>query len=220
MMPAIERERRDFQRIEAALREGRNPLNMPNFNDKESLRLAVHEMRPTLRAFRARELCVRRFAWAVPTNAALAAIARYAPILEVGAGTGYWALLLRRRGVDILPTDRQPPRRRSVKERQYRGRQSRQFVPITRMGAAKAAGRYPQRSLFLCWPPHNDPMADQALAHYRGEIVIFIGEYDGGCNANPAFFKRLERRFAQIEEVSLPQWTGLHDDLTVWRRIA
>jgi hypothetical protein len=36
---------------------------------------------------------------------ALAAIARYAPIVEMGAGTGYWARCLRERGIDAVAYD-------------------------------------------------------------------------------------------------------------------
>ncbi|GJP35479.1 hypothetical protein CLOM_g19996 [Closterium sp. NIES-68] len=53
----------------------------------------------------------RIYAWAVPTEAALAAIKSAAGeegIVEVGAGTGYWAALLRRRGVDVAAYDWTP----------------------------------------------------------------------------------------------------------------
>ena len=43
---------------------------------------------------RRRELAAL-FAWAIPDAGALAMLARYAPLLECGAGTGYWAALLR-----------------------------------------------------------------------------------------------------------------------------
>ena len=42
-------------------------------------------------------------AFAVPSNAALAMVARYGPIVEMGCGTGYWASLLRERGVQAAP---------------------------------------------------------------------------------------------------------------------
>ena len=35
----------------------------------------------------------------------IASLIRYAPILELGAGTGHWAALLRARGVDVLAYD-------------------------------------------------------------------------------------------------------------------
>ena len=46
-----------------------------------------------------------QFAWAVPNARALAIIAHFAPIVEVGSGTGYWAGELKARGVDINAYD-------------------------------------------------------------------------------------------------------------------
>lgn len=31
------------------------------------------------------------------------------PVVEMGAGTGYWAALLQQRGVDVVALDRHPP---------------------------------------------------------------------------------------------------------------
>src|SRR5215471_9090998 len=65
--------------------------------------------RPGMSNYDRRVWCVRRYAFAIPTEAALSVLARFAPIIELGAGTGYWAHLLRRRGVDCLAFDAAPP---------------------------------------------------------------------------------------------------------------
>jgi hypothetical protein len=77
--------------------------------------------------------------------------------------------------------------------------------------------RHPWRNLLLCWPPYADPMAEQALKRFIGRHVIFIGEL-GGCTATYNFHEVLEEGFEQISRVAIPQWWGLHDDLTIWRR--
>ena len=46
-----------------------------------------------------------QWSWSVPSEAALAAIGRYSPLVELGAGNGHWANLLRRRGADVLAYD-------------------------------------------------------------------------------------------------------------------
>ena len=51
----------------------------------------------------------RSVSYAIPNAAALTALARYAPLVEVGAGTGYWSAVLQRSGVDIVAFDSQPP---------------------------------------------------------------------------------------------------------------
>ena len=47
----------------------------------------------------------RKYAFGVPGNDALDCLARYGPLVEIGAGTGYWARCLRERGVDIFAYD-------------------------------------------------------------------------------------------------------------------
>lgn len=44
----------------------------------------------------------------VPTDSAIETILQYEPILEVGAGAGYWAFVLSEAGGDVLPTDMLP----------------------------------------------------------------------------------------------------------------
>ena len=44
------------------------------------------------------------FSWAIPTDAALDVFDRYAPLVECGAGMGYWTALLRARGSMRSPT--------------------------------------------------------------------------------------------------------------------
>lgn len=58
----------------------------------------------------------RCFSLSVPSEEALNALKKCGPICELGAGTGYWAALLRARGVDVVAYDIQPPRPPSDKE--------------------------------------------------------------------------------------------------------
>ena len=52
----------------------------------------------------------RMYSWGIPADEALTVIENVSPagIVEVGAGTGYWAMLLKKRGVDIVAYDRTP----------------------------------------------------------------------------------------------------------------
>lgn len=51
------------------------------------------------------EELVARYAWAVPDERALRIIKHFGPIIEIGAGSGYWAACLRDRGVDVVCAD-------------------------------------------------------------------------------------------------------------------
>jgi hypothetical protein len=168
----------------------------------------------TFGEFMLRTKLARRYAFAVPSPDALACIARYGPILQIGAGTGYWALLLRRDyGVDIRAYDARPPR---AGRRNAYGF-SRTYAPVLRGGVRQAA-RFPDRTLFLCWPPLGSSMAANCLTRYTGSTVIVIGEDAGGCTANDRFFELLDQEWTEIETIDLPQWEGIHDDLRVFRR--
>lgn len=179
-----------------------------------------------------RDELVTRYAWAIPNAAALSALAQYSPLVEVGAGTGYWAWLLRKMGVDILPYDLRPPRtaahandfhRWAPSDSKGRIIPSQQVVgtcwtPVSTASARRAASLHPDRTLMLCWPPYDKPMAHQALQAYRGECVAYIGESQGGATADDAFHDLLEAEWDEVQSVSIPQWEGIHDALLVYRR--
>lgn len=159
------------------------------------------------------EAC-RKYAWAVPTDEALDEIAKYAPIIEVGAGTGYWASLLREKGVDILAYDAFVP----GKDRNEYGH-SHTHTEVLKADST-IAWMYPDRALFLCWPPYDDPMATKALKVYRGSTVIYIGEGRRGCTGDEEFHKTLDLEWEEAERIYLPQWDGIHDYLTIHVRRA
>src|SRR5580692_3306348 len=48
---------------------------------------------------------VAKFGFAVITEEVIALLKGYQPILEVGAGSGYWSYELRKAGIDIITTD-------------------------------------------------------------------------------------------------------------------
>jgi hypothetical protein len=47
----------------------------------------------------------QKYAWAIPDARALRIIKHFAPVVEMGAGTGYWCYLLRQNGIDIVAYD-------------------------------------------------------------------------------------------------------------------
>lgn len=146
------------------------------------------------------------FSWAIPTEAALEVLAQYAPLIECGAGMGYWLALLRTRGVDAIGYDR-------VVRRPWTG--------IQRASSVEAARRHRDRTLVLCWPPYDDDAASYAaLRAYRGEVVIHIGERDEGATGSVRFHRELALNWTLAEELDLPRWPRLQDRLMVYRRNA
>ena len=163
---------------------------------------------------RRRELAAL-FSWAIPDEGALAVLARHAPLLECGAGTGYWAALLRARGVDVLASDLATPGSNKYhgKRRPWTEVQSARAADAVR--ASSASGR----TLFLCWPPFDDEGASYAaLRAYRGDVLVYAGGEAGGPTGTVRFHRELELNWHPVEQLALPNWPGIRDRVVVYRR--
>lgn len=150
----------------------------------------------------------KRYAWGVPNQEAIEAIAALGSVVEIGAGTGYWASLLAAFGVDVVAYDERPGHNGWCDHACYH--------PVS-VGGPADVERHPDRALFLCWPPMSE-MAAESLALYAGRYVAYVGEYSGGCCADDAFFESLDSGWVEIESVCIPQWPGLHDALSIFER--
>lgn len=156
----------------------------------------------------ARMALVKKYAWAIPDKKTLSIIAEYSPIVEMGAGTGYWAYLLSQLEVEIIAFDRAP-----VKTPE------KSWFPV-RYGYPSILKKYGDKTLFLCWPPYDDSsnMSFRALESYPGNTVIYIGEGLGGCTGTDEFHESLENNWDLLVEKKILQWKGLHDRLYIYTR--
>ena len=107
--------------------------------------------------------CCRLYAFATPTAAALAALAQCAPIIEVGAGTGYWAAALRaaHAAVEIKAWDALPAR--------------------CRRAAAAAAGPGADRAQAAA-EADAVPSAPVLANEYHGDVPTFLPVSFGGAD--------------------------------------
>lgn len=131
----------------------------------------------------------------IPSEEALQVASRYAPLVEVGAGTGYWTAMLRARGADIVAYDLAPPT--DNLRNPYFGAgvyaEVRQGDGTTLF--KNAALRLHERTLLLVWPnnadwcdnpqvapetcPKHPPWDADCLLSYMaagGTTVIYAGE--------------------------------------------
>lgn len=160
--------------------------------------------------FEARDAFVHEYSWAIPSEAALVVLTRHAPLVELGAGTGFWAKLLRERGVDVEAFDLAPPGG-SDPNRYHPG--ARTWTRVGR-GGPEVLRRFQDRTLFLCWPPLNS-LVSACLDVFEGGTLVLVGEGAGGCTG---FDDRLTEQWTEVEQLEIPQWYGLHDYLAVWKR--
>jgi hypothetical protein len=194
------------------------PIDNP-YLDHYRLLFGDGEPRPwdaQLHAGSHRELSLLYFAFAVPNDAALAALARRAPIVEMGAGGGYWASLLRQMNVDVLAFDRDPI------QIPYAVSSVWTDVAVT-TDPHQTIREHAGRTLFLCWPDDDSPFARDCLATYQdagGQTLVYVGEPRGGCTAADAFFDLLAAHWREAEHVPLPTWPRFRDSLRVFVRTA
>ncbi len=158
---------------------------------------------------------ITKYAFAVPNQEALGMLAKMSPILEMGAGSGYWAYLIRRRGQFVVAYDQNPPLKSSYKFTKDWG--TVQHGTIETANELQEANN--QFTLFLCWPCYNKPFAHDVLKAFTGKTLIYIGEYRGGCTADNDFFDLLDDAWTPRASIQIPQWNGIHDFMTVFERL-
>lgn len=193
-------------------------------------------------AFERREAALARYSFGVPNERAVEAIAACSPsgVVEIGAGLGYWAKVLRDHGVDVAAYDIAPPP--SKNNRWYAG--STPWHPVE-FGDPSVVRRHADRTLLLVWPIRNETWAADALAlHHRasGSTVAVVGEPPGGRTGDDAFHAMLGHipqclacrypssgsactcsvpvLWSLVQGVEIPQWSGVHDALGIYTRAA
>lgn len=164
------------------------------------------------------------FAWAVPSDKIVDEIATFTKaIVEIGAGTGYWAGMLSSAGVGIVAYDiaeSNPDVMQTYTDRKYFAVED---------GGPEMAAQHSERTLFLCWPPGTQTpvsqnMAFDSLTQYvgaGGESLVYIGEWRRHRNGTAAFFDLVDREFDLIgEPVTIRNWPGETGALRLYRKKA
>lgn len=184
-----------------------------------------------------------KWTWAIPAPLSLAWIAERLdgrPVVELGAGNGYWAWCLSQMGVDVVAYDIAPigfehswfHPNEDDPDGWYGNPQ--EFYPV-KQGGVEVLTEHPDRVLFLCWPNYDTSFAFDAISTYGGSEFIYIGEGSGGCNADWQFWAVVAgdgdpwgkpdgvtvppRAWKRVDSGPLLQWSGLHDGLDQYRRM-
>ncbi|MFF0611737.1 hypothetical protein ACFYUD_24050 [Nocardia tengchongensis] len=167
------------------------------------------------------------YAYAIPSPETIAWVREFCeagPVVELGAGRGYWAAQLEQAGVKVDAYDSEPP---DITDNiSFPGTAGQRDI-WHRVGdleqySARTAGNA-DHTLLMCWPPGwGSPMASEALARFAaqgGQRLIFIGEPKGGKTGDDAFFDALaegwELKSAPLQYVS---WWNLSDVAQGWVR--
>lgn len=162
-------------------------------------------------------LC-EKYAWAIPNQRALNIVANFSPLIEIGAGKGYWANELRQMGVDILCYDKHVDAELNWTTVEKGGPK--------KLRDAKAQGR----TLFLCYPDDSQSLGMKCLSEFSGEYIIHVGELittgtlsgssqaPFGRTTGSDFSVALAENFHCLLVASLPRFPFSKDCITVWKR--
>lgn len=156
------------------------------------------------------------YAYAIPSPQTIEWIGGFCgdlPIVELGAGRGYWAALLSRSGLSVEAYDVEPPDRTKNVSFPRAAGQADVWYPTGDLDGFASRTQAADHVLFLCWPPGwGNTMASEALMAFEeagGEKLIYIGEPKGGKTGNDAFFDALSARWTldTVDPYFVSWWT-------------
>jgi hypothetical protein len=167
------------------------------------------------------------YAYAIPSPDTLDWVSRFCggcPVVELGAGRGYWAAQLTSVGMSVEAYDFEPPGTMENVSFPSAAGQADVWHEVGDLDefSKRASGRS-DHVLLLCWPPGwGNAMASQALAEFEesgGERLIFMGEPQGGKTGDDAFFEALSVRWAlESQDEQYVSWWNLADVAQGWVR--
>jgi hypothetical protein len=158
----------------------KNTFRMANMMAGDSLRL---------------DLC-KRYAFSIPDRNAIDFLLRFSPIVEIGAGTGYWAAMVHQCGGEIACIDKDPA-------------PPPLFYPVLQ-ASHRIVRHHFGKTLLVAWPNMQIAERDEMMSYYRGEMFLYIGETD--CEFwDPKW---------QIMESIVPEirWYGCNDIIALVRK--
>lgn len=167
------------------------------------------------------------YAYAIPSPETIEWISKFCagrPIVEVGAGRGYWAAQLARARLAVDAYDSDPPDRTDNMSFPRASGQVDVWHHVGDLDEFSARmGAKADEVLFLCWPPGwGDPMASETLAMFEqagGQRLIFIGEPKGGKTGDDAFFDALSASWdLDSQDTRFVSWWNLQDVAQGWVR--
>ena len=196
-------------------------LNVPNEHDahtwlRESIDNNVDHY--LIKFHNIRGLFVKYFGFAIPNIEAINTIKKYSPygVTEIGAGLGYWTYLLNQNGIPTIGVDQCPPGSNKYFTDSQKSQPGNFWTDII----VKDAEDYLQydesnKTLLMIWP---DKYVDKALAAYKGETIIMIGEGYEGCTDTGGLFNQELQKWAIVEKIYIPTFYGINDFLTVFKK--
>jgi hypothetical protein len=152
------------------------------------------------------------FGYGVPCREVIDEVAKYSPLLELGAGNGFWTFWLRKKGCDIIATDAGEP------DLYTKNRWIDDLLPLD---AVTAVNSFPDRNILIVWPHFTAYWPVEIIGKMkRSQILCYVGEGPLGCCAPPSFFLEMNRcGLKMIYASPSPSWPKVSDYLAIYMKM-
>ncbi len=145
------------------------------------------------------------YSWAIPSKAALELLGE-TPVLEIGAGNGYWAFLLRGRGGTVEAIDLSPV---EYGENIFWPGGRRSWTSVMK-GTDADIARYPSSyTVLVIWPVNG--FIWNVFETYKGKRVVYVGR------ADEQSLERLGKEWF-VRRVTIPTFYKTGDSVWVFDR--
>ncbi len=161
---------------------------------------------------------VSEYSFTIPYHDILKKVCSRSPIVEIGAGSGYWARCLYEMGCDVIAFDSFPPGDNNPWEWDKGNSWFDDTWYNIIQGDETSAALYPERTLLLAWPMPMNLMAYNTLSGYMnagGSTVIYIGDPHPSSSGDEHFYNLLYRQ-KLLEEVELYSWPGINEKMLIY----
>lgn len=142
------------------------------------------------------------------TQPAIDVLLELSPLVDVGAGNGWWAKRLTELGADVIAIEPNNP--------------AHQCFPLVKADH-RAIVNYGDRTLLMVWPTRHSEWATECAFLYQGDTVVYVGDplYLWTASHTLPYVLR-QKGFQRIRTISINSWPHhpIIDTLSVWKRVA
>ena len=157
-----------------------------------------------------------RYGYVIPTSLVIREILKFThneTILEIGAGTGLWAHILRNKGQKITPTDLKPkvykdtPRELIDKYAWFNS-----FIDVEKLSGIDSVKKYNKHEvLMIVWPEQSKIWAYETLQLFKGNKFIYVGNKDETGDIN--LLNTLSKDWVEQKSIKLPNLLNQHNPI-------
>lgn len=163
------------------------------------------------------------FSYSIPTDEAINEMKKYSPIIEMGAGLGYWAWILRNENCVIESFDNKSYFNKIIENNSYSLKSisnPEYWIEVKDGNPDILKTNYENYTLFLSWPisEKEGEMASDCLKYYSGNNLLYVGELEGGHTGGELFLSLLNSEWLLKRKIRLPSWPGYDDNFYIYEK--